>query len=376
VIKRNGTTQEVKRVKTKRGKKGYAKLEDISKEDTKRILDFLNATETAGEIADAVESSERRDIVIKVAQNILDERDRLGGFKDIREVIRVPQVGSERFTELAYALREEIISRVEISHRRPDEVGNLLFRIEEAGLQLRTAFSSPFFPFDITEKEMEEEIFRGEITIPEGPYGRRNEEGLIYVDTPKEMISLKEWLLFLAKSTAQSVLDQVKATRTTNPGGIQDCAVLWNVMFRLTRFVRTNYVLIPEDGFKQFIADTFATVLSGGTGLLRDPAEASEHPDSVGTGVGENSFGTGCFKEEFAEEGSNQVQHFAGWFSAGFNWGDNWITHAALDHAENGNRNSADYRLGLIALELGAKFSSCTISTDDIAWEITIAVCE
>jgi hypothetical protein len=44
VIKRNGTTQEVK---TKRGKKGYVKLEDVSKEDTKRILDFLNATETA-----------------------------------------------------------------------------------------------------------------------------------------------------------------------------------------------------------------------------------------------------------------------------------------------------------------------------------------
>lgn len=80
------------------------KPEDVQMKKAKKILSFLNAAKTANEIADAIEFPGERDVGIKVARNILDRRQELGGFKNIKQVADVPQVGPERFTEIVDAL--------------------------------------------------------------------------------------------------------------------------------------------------------------------------------------------------------------------------------------------------------------------------------
>jgi hypothetical protein len=67
-------------------------------------LAFLNAAQTASEIADRVEFPGEPDVGIRVAQRILDRRDQLGSFANLRQVADVRQVGPERFTEIVVAL--------------------------------------------------------------------------------------------------------------------------------------------------------------------------------------------------------------------------------------------------------------------------------
>lgn len=82
----------------------YIEPEDVSPEDAQKVMGFLNAAQTAQEIADAVEIPDERDVGIRVAQRILDRRDELGGFANLDQVARVPQVGPERFTEIVNSL--------------------------------------------------------------------------------------------------------------------------------------------------------------------------------------------------------------------------------------------------------------------------------
>jgi predicted nucleic acid-binding OB-fold protein len=76
----------------------------VPEEKAKRILDFLNSVKTAEEVADAVEFPGERDVGVKTAQNILDARNKLGRFTDLKQVDSVLQVGPERFTEIVKAL--------------------------------------------------------------------------------------------------------------------------------------------------------------------------------------------------------------------------------------------------------------------------------
>ena len=82
----------------------YIRPEDVPEEGVKKVLDFLNSAKTAEEIADAVEFLGERDIGIKTSQNILDARDKLGGFTDLKQVDNVIQIGPERFAEIIKAL--------------------------------------------------------------------------------------------------------------------------------------------------------------------------------------------------------------------------------------------------------------------------------
>lgn len=96
--------------------KKYIKPQDVSPSEAEKVLDFLNTAKTAEEIADAIEFPGERDVGIKVAQNILDKREELGGFKDLKQVDDVLQVGPERFTEIVIALearKEEQMKREE-----------------------------------------------------------------------------------------------------------------------------------------------------------------------------------------------------------------------------------------------------------------------
>lgn len=85
-------------------KKAYLKPEEVEPAKAKRVLAFLNAAAAASEIAEAVEFPGERDVGIGVAHSILARRAQLGGFKNLRQVAAVPQVGPERFTEIVNAL--------------------------------------------------------------------------------------------------------------------------------------------------------------------------------------------------------------------------------------------------------------------------------
>ena len=82
----------------------YIKPEDVSPQDAQKVLDFLNAAKSSKEIADAVEIPNERDVGEIVASHILDKRQELGGFTDLKQVADVWQVGPERFTEIVYTL--------------------------------------------------------------------------------------------------------------------------------------------------------------------------------------------------------------------------------------------------------------------------------
>ncbi len=82
----------------------YANLQEIAKSTSGKVLSFLNTVQSAEEIASAVEFKGERDVGMKIAQNILDWRARLGGFKDLSEVAATPQVGDVRFSQIVSAL--------------------------------------------------------------------------------------------------------------------------------------------------------------------------------------------------------------------------------------------------------------------------------
>jgi len=84
----------------------YISPEDVSPQDAQKVLDFLNSAKSAEEIAYAVEIPGERDVGTIVGQHILDRRDELGKFTNVRQVADVPQVGPERFTEIITTLRK------------------------------------------------------------------------------------------------------------------------------------------------------------------------------------------------------------------------------------------------------------------------------
>ncbi len=64
----------------------FLKASDVEPTRAKKALAFLNAAKTAEEIAATIEFPGEKDVGIKVAQNILAKRQRLGGFKELRQV--------------------------------------------------------------------------------------------------------------------------------------------------------------------------------------------------------------------------------------------------------------------------------------------------
>jgi hypothetical protein len=82
----------------------YLRPEDIRPEHAREVLDFLNSAERAEQIAAAVEIPGEPDVGVRIAQRILDRRNQLGGFTDIRQVADIPLIGPERFTEIVTTL--------------------------------------------------------------------------------------------------------------------------------------------------------------------------------------------------------------------------------------------------------------------------------
>jgi hypothetical protein len=83
---------------------------DVSVEDSRRILDFLNRAGSAEEIADAVEFPGDRDIGIRLSQRILAQRAHLDGtFTELQQVLDIEGIGPKRFTQIVKALRTQTL---------------------------------------------------------------------------------------------------------------------------------------------------------------------------------------------------------------------------------------------------------------------------
>ncbi len=79
-------------------------LQNVSRSAERRILDFLNTAETAGEIAGAVELPRVRDVGVRLAQRLLDAREDLGEFSSLAEVAAVPLIGPKRLAAIVETL--------------------------------------------------------------------------------------------------------------------------------------------------------------------------------------------------------------------------------------------------------------------------------
>src|SRR5690554_3610867 len=91
---------------------------DVSPSRARTVLDFLNGASSAREIAEATDIPGVSDIGIRIAERILQVRDRLGGFADLEQVNDVPLIGPVRFTWLVVALSGPY-------HHRPRHAGEL-----------------------------------------------------------------------------------------------------------------------------------------------------------------------------------------------------------------------------------------------------------
>ncbi len=82
----------------------YLRPQDVGLGHAQKVLGFLNAVETAEAFARAVGILGELDVGVRVAQRILDRRQELGGFSHLQQLVEVPLVGPERFTEIVLTL--------------------------------------------------------------------------------------------------------------------------------------------------------------------------------------------------------------------------------------------------------------------------------
>lgn len=85
----------------------YIKPEDVSPQNARKVLSFLNAAKSAEEVVDAIGNPGERDVDIQVAQLILDWRRELGRFTTLQQLMDVSQIGLKRFTEIVIVLSGE-----------------------------------------------------------------------------------------------------------------------------------------------------------------------------------------------------------------------------------------------------------------------------
>ncbi|MBV1878734.1 MAG: hypothetical protein KUG79_13920 [Pseudomonadales bacterium] len=79
----------------------YLAPADINAIDTAKVLAFLNSVQTAQQIASRVEIPDELDIGIKLGQRIINARAELGGaYFSLAQLMAVPLIGPERFTEI------------------------------------------------------------------------------------------------------------------------------------------------------------------------------------------------------------------------------------------------------------------------------------
>lgn len=83
----------------------YLEPQDLTAAQTSQLLAFMNQAQSAVEIARAVDLPGEPDIGLRLAQRLLDGRAALGGqYSSLEQLLAVPLIGPERFTDLCVAL--------------------------------------------------------------------------------------------------------------------------------------------------------------------------------------------------------------------------------------------------------------------------------
>src|SRR5262245_13119095 len=77
---------------------------EVPPADARRILDFLNAAESAEAIAARIELPNEPDVGPRIAAHILERRAELGSFTSLDQLLSVKLVGPVRFTRIVRSL--------------------------------------------------------------------------------------------------------------------------------------------------------------------------------------------------------------------------------------------------------------------------------
>ncbi|MBN1134735.1 MAG: hypothetical protein JXA38_07495 [Methanosarcinaceae archaeon] len=81
-------------------KRPTLKPEEVSPDDAKRVLEFVNTASKPEEIAEIIEFPGEVDVGVKVASNILEKRAEIGTFTNLKQIMDVHNIGPERFTDI------------------------------------------------------------------------------------------------------------------------------------------------------------------------------------------------------------------------------------------------------------------------------------
>ncbi len=86
----------------------YIRPDQLSAGQKRIILQFLNSASSIEEIAEGVELPGEPDIGLALARRILEKREEQGGrFTSLEQILEIPYIGPERFTDLVRALVPE-----------------------------------------------------------------------------------------------------------------------------------------------------------------------------------------------------------------------------------------------------------------------------
>src|SRR5688572_10928216 len=137
--------------------KRYYRPEDVLPEHAAQVLAFLNAAESAAEIAEAVEIPGELDIGPILSQRILNRRDQLGGFTDLRQIRAIPLIGPERFTEIVACLSDAPLPWAQSD---PDE---LLAEVQALRSELQTLRGALAAPPRVRIRAIQQSPYLGQI---------------------------------------------------------------------------------------------------------------------------------------------------------------------------------------------------------------------
>ncbi|MFW9843508.1 MAG: helix-hairpin-helix domain-containing protein [Candidatus Thorarchaeota archaeon] len=82
------------------------KVEDVSKEDTVRILEILNSVKTAKKLEEIITIPDRPTLEKELAENIFQYRKKTGLFTELIQLDEVPEVGPSRLESIVRSLQE------------------------------------------------------------------------------------------------------------------------------------------------------------------------------------------------------------------------------------------------------------------------------
>jgi hypothetical protein len=118
------------------------KPEDVPQEIALKVLYFFNTIETSEEIAEIIEIPGKKDIGLKIAQNILEKRELIGNFTDLKQLDDIPYIGPKRFAIIVNNIKNNDIKMLKMEKENIHDKDIPLMKFE-------TNASAPVLRYDI-----------------------------------------------------------------------------------------------------------------------------------------------------------------------------------------------------------------------------------